>query len=289
MVVVKVMGGLGNQMFQYALAKELETLGKEVRVDTSFFDKGCEGSTVRKDLYDELEITIPKLSEKERKNVYRDDNSFSSRVIRKACHYLRKEYSFPRIVDDTIEFNPLIYSYDDVILDGYWQSYKYFEKSYEMIKKHFSKLNFDFDIKDLKLLNTIRNRNAIAMHVRGGDYLLAQNSKFSGICTSDYYKKAINSIEGDNPVFVVFSNDFKYAESILELKNMEYIKVDWHTEDDAIKDMYMISQCRQHIIANSSFSWWGAYLSENKKVICPSMWVKADENRDIYVDGWIKI
>ena len=138
----------------------------------------------------------------------------------------------------------------------------------------------------------IHQTHSVSIHVRRGDYLSETNQKIYGrICTLDYYKKAIRYFEEkyEDVTFFVFSNDLEWAKENLEMKKSCF--VDCNTEETAIYDMYLMSECRDNIIANSSFSWWGAWMNshEEKEVIAPSKWLNTVEVRDIWCEGWKKL
>ena len=150
-------------------------------------------------------------------------------------------------------------------LDGYWQSEKYFIES-------------EIDIRnDLKINETmihyimnkypILNEETVSMHIRRGDYLNLQDNH--PVQPLDYYNKAYDLINDLNINVIVFSNDMQWCKNNIKFDNITYIEGETN-----IVDMYIMSLCKHNIIANSSFSWWGAWLNENeyKKVIAPINW-----------------
>ena len=145
--------------------------------------------------------------------------------------------------------------------------------------------------KNLSLAKTIRETNSVSIHVRRGDYLMEIGWD---TCNLEYYNKAIKYIEQILPhcTFYVFSDDILWCMKNLTNK-YNFIYVDWNKGNDSWQDMYLMSQCKNNIIANSTFSWWGAWLNNNpqKIVITPSIWFN-DRNPndcDIIPDNWIKI
>ena len=132
--------------------------------------------------------------------------------------------------------------------------------------------------------------NSISIHVRRGDYL--KNPQYFDICNTVYYRKAIGLIKEktDNARFYVFSDDIQWVKENLELpQNTVY--VNWNMKTDSWQDMCLMSHCRHHIIANSTFSWWGAWLNKNEKkiVICPKMFSRTENLVNVMPDEWIKI
>lgn len=137
--------------------------------------------------------------------------------------------------------------------------------------------------------------NVVSIHIRGGDYITSKkdNALFGNICTSNYYKNAIEHIKNSlkDPIFLIFTNDKDYAVQLLNGESFQI--VDWNNGKESFRDMYLMSLCKHNIIANSSFSWWGAWLNQNdsKIVIAPNRWFNdsgIDQN-DITPNNWIKV
>jgi hypothetical protein len=170
---------------------------------------------------------------------------------------------------------------------GWWFDERYFLEHSIEIKKLFAFCSID-EI-NLKLGNEISSCNSVSVHIRRGDYA----SFGMKIIGEDYYKKAINIINSriDNPVFYVFSDDRIESKELMDKLHVNYIIVDNNVGENSYKDMYLMSKCKYNIIANSSFSWWGAWLNDNpeKIVISPEIW--EDKKRDFkpQVESWIKI
>lgn len=134
--------------------------------------------------------------------------------------------------------------------------------------------------------------NAVSLHIRRGDYLEPKHWENTGsVCQLPYYRNAIAAIkkELDNPVFYVFSDDLAWVKENLPLDNAVYI--DWNKGNDSWQDMMLMSHCRRHIICNSTFSWWGAWLDphKDKTVIVPERWFRHTETPYIYPEGWTKV
>ena len=175
--------------------------------------------------------------------------------------------------------------YDATFHCDYWQDKKYLTDSLKM----------EFNIEKLskrnaELVNQIESSNIVCVHVRRGDYLTSGNaSTYGGICTEEYYKKAIAKITKavPNALFLFFSDDSQYVHDTYMLDNMQI--VDWNKGEDSIFDMYLMSRCKYMILANSTFSYWAARLNSNAKMICcPTKWTNENEP-NIILDNWIKI
>lgn len=184
-------------------------------------------------------------------------------------------------------------------LAGYWQSEKYFQFAKDEVYQHFNFKKFTTK-NNIENLKNITEKNSVSVHIRRGDYISDPKTKeFHGTCEIDYYNAAINMIKEnvEDPFFFIFSDDHKEAKKIIGThKNANYI--DNNNGSSSYNDLHLMSHCRHHIIANSSFSWWGAWLSlyrfasqGNQFIIAPNKWfVNSNEIiKDIYNPNWIKL
>ena len=175
----------------------------------------------------------------------------------------------------------------NIIFDGYWQDKMFFdEKTVDLFE-----FNKNIGILNESYLEQINKYNSISVHIRRGDYM-NNISIYGNICTKDYYERAIEYFKNkyENNLFVFFSDDIEWVKANFELKNAIY--VDNNKEKRSYIDMYLMSKCNHNIIANSTFSWWGAYLNRNKNktVIMPSKWYNEDINTfNLFIDNWIKL
>lgn len=285
MIVIEASGGLGNQMFQYALYKKLESMGKDVAMDTSFFRS--------KQNLRELEIGVfgvqyRSITDKEA--AYIRGYGYQDTIIDKIKYKLKS--SKMKTYRDTIEhFQPEIFKMDDIYLCGYWQSEKYFKDIRNTILEEFS---FPLETRERfkELCKQMQEENSVSIHIRRSDYLTEQNIKVYGnICTEKYYENAIAYIDRqiETPHYYVFTDDLEWTRGYF--KGDQYTIVDENRGKDSYADIYLMSQCKHNIIANSSFSWWGAWLNENpsKKVLAPKKWFHNHEKEDIVCEDWIRI
>lgn len=285
MIVVKIIGGLGNQMFQYALYRSLKEKGKEAKIDISSFlsyelHNGYELRNVfniDEDLATEKDIGLLADFKKD----------FSSKFRRKL--FGRKNTHF---VQEEFKFIPEVFEMDHVYLDGFWQSEKYFLDIEEMIRRDFDfKIELDGPNKDA--IEKMNRTNSVSLHVRRGDYISNPEAfkVHGGITTLEYYNKAIEQIKEsvENPAFFIFSDDINWVKENMNLGDSYYI--DWNKGKNSYKDMQLMSYCKHNIIANSSFSWWGAWLNRNKSkiVITPNKWFNTMKAEDIIPKDWRKI
>ena len=287
MIIVRVTGGLGNQMFQYAMYKSLEKKGKLVKLDSkSFYETKKEHNGYELERIFDIKPNKPTKEDLEKF----DENNISTLFKIK-----RKLFGDKKFVYDTKEyvFNKDVYKLKNSYLNGYWQSIKYFEGIENDIKKDFRFKN-QLDNKNLEILNEIENSNSISIHIRRGDYMSPENYNMYGcIATPTYYKKAIKVIEEkvENPTFFVFSNDMDWVKKNIQI-NSRVFYIDINSGNGSYKDMQLMSNCKHNIIANSTFSWWGAWLNENKNkiVIAPKKWINREDvdsdKIELFCEGW---
>lgn len=286
MVIIKIMGGLGNQMFQAALYKSMEIEGKEVKADLTHIQKygnnhnGYELKRI-------FGLNLVEASENEI-NKYADlQLTLWGRVkrkiggIRKATHYLEQTY----------EYKPEILELNTIYLEGYWQTEKYFKNIRSEILKMFTFPNIVGE-KNKECLSEVSNSESVAVHIRRGDYLTGDNlDNYGNICTKDYYNSAIDYIRNhvSNPFFYVFSDEIEWVQENFDFGNVRL--VNWNSGNNSFLDMQLMSLCKHQIIANSTFSWWAAWLNQNpdKLVIMPAKWMNHIENPDIGCEGWIRL
>lgn len=285
------MGGLGNQLFQYALAEKMKSLGYQVKLDISYFSENIEGDTKRKcyaDLFPQLNVEYA--SDKE--IIKCGEQPLLKRIKRKICRT-----GSPIYMEKNCGFQQAIFQYkkwDDNYLIGYWQSEKYFKDIKEIIQESFSLDFLSLSDRNEKLEKRLREKESVAVHIRGGDYLKKENNEiWGGICNKEYYRRSIEYMWGhlNKPIFYVFTNDMEHAKQILELESVPHIFVDWNGEEKGYIDLYLMSLCKHQIIANSSFSWWGAWLNKNteKIILAPDRWRNYGKDEDIYCSGWLRI
>jgi len=284
-------------MFQYAFAYVLgKTLGLDVVFDFSFFEdiKSYDAATNREfelgAFNTECEEATPEDMAKvvPYKRRSKLTNFLWKKFNLKSCAPLSNTYL------QTVFFDfdkDLFKSPDYYYYNGYFQNESYFKNEREAILKCFSSKN-PLDEKNQLVLNKITETNSVSLHVRRGDYVTLESaSKFHGVCPLEYYEKAIAHIAKrvDNPHFFLFSDDIDWV-----IKNMKiehpFTIVDFN-QGKGWLDLELMKHCKHNIIANSSFSWWGAWLNENtqKIVIAPKKWNTQNKKCEIIPNEWIKL
>lgn len=291
MIITKLIGGLGNQMFQYAVGRRASYINKSLlKLDISGY-RNQEGMTKREYLLNCFNIKENIASEKEISGFKKKNNLFQN-ILRKIYPvidnktYIKEKYFhfFPRMLNIR----------DNSYIEGYWVSEKYFKDIESIIRNEFT-FKDKPDTINHKIIERIQRCNSISIHVRRGDYVSVKRThECHGVCDLDYYKKAIKliSLRVKKPHFFIFSDDPQWAKQNLHLE-FPCVYVDHNVGKKDYEDMRLMSECKHNIIANSSFSWWGAWLNQNKNkiIIAPRIWFnnKSINTKDLIPRSWMKI
>lgn len=296
MIIVQLYGGLGNQMFQYAFGTHLASINNaELIFDLSYVQSKLPFKKWTTPMKYELDI-FPNI------NANLNSNIFSSKFmypfakleyILKSKFY-KKKYNY--LYEESIDFNPIFLDFkDNTYVFGNFQSEKYFLNIRDKIRTDFQFKKITDDV-NLNHIQKIQNCNSVSIHIRRGDYVSIQKnaSKFIAL-DIQYYENAIKKINSliSNPIFFIFSDDVDWVKQNLKSEfEMHYISNN-NTKTTSYIDMHLMSMCQHNVIANSTFSWWAAWLNanENKIIISPSKWfhhfdVKMD---DILPETWLRI
>lgn len=303
MVIVELSGGMGNQMFEYAAGR---SLAMQRQVPLKLYSHKLKFNWSRNYALKALRIDERFIRPGEVKREL------------KSCTIYRE---LPGGVDKN-NFNAA----GSVYLDGYWQSYRYFENIEPVIREEFT-FHAPPSGKNKIIAEQIEKSESVAVHVRRGDFVTISKtlSRYGGICDMNYYQRCFSYIKSktSDPVFYIFSDDPKWVKENLPVdgkvvyvthnSNKKHSK--WENNyyyrnslllfknlipEKGFEDLRLMSLCKHFIIANSSFSWWGAWLGKNKsKIVCaPSRWINASpdqeenaiaEYNDLIPDSWINL
>jgi hypothetical protein len=292
MIISHIIGGLGNQMFQYAAGRALSL---DRRASLYLDVQDFEGYALHNgyELHRIFNIETQLAGNRELKKVlgWRALSFVRKKLFRKQLTRFRGENYF--VDTQFTSWRQINEVPEDCYLMGNWQTEHYFEKYKKTICADFS-----FKLppvgRNAELAEDIRNSMAVSLHVRRGDIAANPASlAFHGLCSLDYYRSAIEYVTARiaKPTFFIFSDDIPWVRENLHLEYpCQYI--DHNKGKESYNDMRLMSLCRHHIIANSSFSWWGAWLNRNadKIVVAPQRWVAADfDYSDIVPDAWVKL
>jgi hypothetical protein len=284
MKILRFKGGLGNQLFQYGLLISLiENYDNDVYIDLSAFDliPRYRGEFSLENSFHvhikRLQASIKQIDFLSNKNYSRIDRLRLRITGYKKTHYLDRERGFDKNV----------YNDSPLYLDGYWQSFRYFKDYKNTI---IANLVFKINIDDEFILDLARRikleKSSVSIHVRRGDYL-NDNSIYVDLMNTSYYNDCLNQIlDSDRKVFV-FSDDINSLTNVALFEGFEFINTNGLPDH---YDMYLMSLCKINIIANSTYSWWSAFLNRNTdiKIYCPSRWFAIRESyiKDLYPSDW---
>lgn len=289
MKIVKYIGGLGNQMFIYAFSVALrETFRQEILVDTHYYKSRNFHNGLEIERIFGIHLTEAKLSDKLKMSWYFPNYWIDYHLLGKlpARKNTVRELSGQKVNLELLEDS------SDKFYDGYWQSYQYFDSYRDVILKEFTFPNISIEDKlNFELNERLNNEeNSVGIHIRRGDYL--KNWKYRGLCGIDYYQKAIAYIleHIKSPKFFLFSDDIDWVKENISplLKGYDVTFVNWNHSINSYKDMQLMAMCKNLIIANSSFSWWAAYLNQNNPiVVAPEKWINSFMDFRIQYKDWI--
>lgn len=294
MIVVKLIGGLGNQMFQYAAGRSLAHMHQtELYLDTTFLDKNPNGAYTKRNLELSIfDIDLKKVSP-EQKLLFNIDqsNKYSRTLQRRFPKLFKNMYA----AESGNLFQKQFFNFpENTYLDGFWQSEKYFKSIESIIIQEF-KPKESLNAENENWLEKIKSVNSVSVHVRRGDYVSLKNAKeHHGNVTKQYYQSAIKSLKEKNRdiELFVFSDDLEWCENNLKFDISTYY-VDVNQQQNFHLDLYLMSHCRSNVIANSSFSWWAAWLNQNrdKTIIAPKEWFANNvmSSKDLIPDTWIQL
>lgn len=293
MIIVKLMGGLGNQMFQYALGKRVSLLRKTMlKVDVSYLNNKQYTHTSRE--Y-ELNVFSSGIQIATDTEVNKFNSIRKSKIKRGAQQLFPFIFPYHTIGEQSHEYNErILNSAKNSLLIGYWQTEKYFLPIGNIIRNDFT-FERPLDTVNKAHAMEIESCNSVSLHVRRGDYVHHLETKlFHCTCTPEYYYKAINLIKNKIPdiQLFIFSDDMAWVKENLKF-DIPVRYVENNSGDKSFIDMRLISLCKHNIIANSSFSWWGAWLNNNsgKIVVAPAKWFNDDSIsiKDVVPETWLKL
>lgn len=289
MVVTELKGGLGNQLFQYAaglsLSQRLET---RLLLDCSFLESSRQSADTTYRVYelDKFQVTEPQANEWVLAKF--TPHSLWQRALHLLVSGLVKE-------EKSFAFDTSFFSQKgDIYLRGYWQSERYFQSIESLLRE---RLSFRNELRHLnkEWADRIKSSHSVSIHIRRGDYVSDPKiNSYHGALSIDYYLNGVAEIVSRVPTahFFVFSDDVPWAKDHLQLgAPCEFITGNSGTQ--AWEDLKLMSLCQHHIIANSSFSWWGAWLNPSKEkiVVCPREWFadKSIDTSDLIPTAWIRL
>lgn len=292
MIITKIIGGLGNQMFQYAMGRALAIeRSTELRVDIRDFDGYS--------LHNGFELThvfnvvasVASDSDMHRVMGWRALPAVQRALQRNWLSFLRGSQV---VMEPGFNYWPSVMKVPvDCYLAGYWQSASYFRRFEREIRADFT-FKTPPDSRNQTLCERIAGCNAISLHIRRGDYVTNPATLAThGLCPPDYYRRAIGYIveRTVRPEFFVFSDDIEWVKARIPIEYPTHY-IDHNRGKESYNDMRLMSHCRHHIIANSSFSWWGAWLNATpaRIVVAPKKWFANGQSvPDLFPSEWVTL
>lgn len=259
MIIIHVVGGFGNQLYCYAIYEKLKSLGKEVKLDIGdYLPNAAEPEKRRLELPFLEGLKYEICTSKERNALKDDSRKFLSRVRRKLFG------SKAHIFKEPDRYSPRIFELDNIYLDGYWNSEAYFADRISALQE---KIKFPQGTqKNREYAEKMQQEEAVFMHIRRSDYLDPSCiDRYRDICTQEYYRGALEYVKerqksaGKGPLKIyIFSDDTKYVKETYQ--DLEAEIVDWNQGEESFYDCMLMSRCKYHICANSTFSMWAARL-----------------------------
>jgi hypothetical protein len=274
-----MVGGIGNQLFQYAVARRIAYYhNEEIKFDIS----DLENNQSRKFSLGRFNIigSIASSEEIEYYKKYNKNKLFNTILLKKRKYIEEPSFAYWKKIQKVK---------GDVYLAGYWQSEKYFHDVKNILLKEII-LKPEYSCNG-EIIDSIKNIDSVSIHVRRGDYINNKNThEFHGICDPGYFYKAVNEIGNvvSRPCLFIFSDDIPWCR-----KNILFNYPTTYVENEDFRDLQLMSLCRHNIISNSTFGWWGAWLNKNPKkiVLAPKKWFKNPKmnGRDLIPESWRKI
>lgn len=291
MIIIKLHGGLGNQLFQFAAYCKLKEFKKDVWLDVGEYNLPW-NNKYRKYLLDKFQITTDF-----RLCIF--SNSILLRLIHAVLHTKVKVLPMTlyntlvnssvgvgtSLSDDMVEIK------DNMYIDGYFLDARFFPKHFLEVIMFKSVYTWSKTVG--KLYSDIQNCNSVSVHIRRTDYLNARDyDNYCNICTRDFYKKAISYFEdkSNSYRFYFFSDDIIWVKNEFGV-NQNYVYVEHEDYNDStVSDLFLMSSCKHNIIANSTYSWWGAYFNKNpqKIIVCPEKYQNTSQIK-LFLEDWIHI
>jgi hypothetical protein len=296
MIISEIVGGLGNQLFQYAAARRVSMeFNQELKLDLTFFDRYHVPDVFRLDKFN-VRYTLATAEEIRRFKRYQK-STLPYKLLRKIKRrpvYLNGQHHFDNTWFATNDWKKKLADKADFYMSGYFANPLFFYEIEETLKKEFS-MKGEFNEANKEVHERINACNSVGLHIRRGDYV--DNPVFTNLPLS-YYEDAADRLLKKDPdsTFFIFSDDLKWVRENLKLDGkMEFVGINDNKTD--YMEMMLMASCKHNIIANSTFSWWGAWLNAypDKTVYAPIKWFSDPErqkfyaNREIFQKGWQRI
>ena len=276
MIIAKIQGGLGNQLFQYAFARAISKKNKtNLKLDLSFYEN-MGAATPRKYSLSNYNIWEEYATEVDVERIKNRVPGALNKIFRKVTPMFCSNYR----EDNRVFDRKALRLSDNCYIEGYWQNFRYFRRIEPLIREELT-LKCEVN-QNTPILEQIKNTNSVSIHFRKTDYCSLGLDRG---CNEEYYQKALNLVVSkvNDPELFIFSDDIDWAK-----KNIRFNYKTTFVSDEDFIELYLMSCCKHNIIANSSFSWWGAWLNTHrgKVVVAPKAWPNPKAVSKIYPKGW---
>ncbi|WP_022765796.1 alpha-1,2-fucosyltransferase [Butyrivibrio sp. XPD2006] len=296
MLIIQIAGGLGNQMQQYAVYTKLRGMGKDVRLDLSWFDPSVQKNMLAPrefelSMFEGVDYT--ECTAEERDSFLKQGMiaNVTGKMLKKLG--LRDEAN-PKVFSEKEMYHPEIFELEDRYIKGYFACQKYYDDIMgELWEKYTFPAHSDPDLhtRNMALVERMEKETSVSVHIRRGDYLDPSNVEILGnIATEEYYQGAMDyfSVKDPDTHFYIFTSDHEYAREKFSDES-KYTIVDWNSGRNSVQDLMLMSHCKGNICANSTFSFWGARLNRRPdKTVIRTYKMRNNQpvNPDIMHDYW---
>jgi hypothetical protein len=295
MIITKLMGGLGNQMFQYACGRAASLRCRaELWLDASSISDP-QLQTPRQYGLHVFNIAARLVTAEEVACRLESGSTKLAQDWTRVMRGVADVTSVTHVLEPHFHFAPAILTAgDNIYLEGYWQSEKYFLDQEETIRHDFTLRREIKARMNRDLYSHVEQCESVSLHIRRSDYVSNEGiNRVHGLCSLEYYQHCVELITARvrKPVFFLFSDDPDWVRKNFILSHLSVLVSESRVKD--YEELFLMSRCRHHIIANSSFSWWGAWLNRNPdKIVCaPERWftVNSINTSDLIPEGWIRV
>lgn len=293
MIEVNIVGQLGNQLFEYACARQLqEKYGGTIVLNTYEMSKHTPNfrlALLDFKLNDDVEVVSDRPLKKANANNYTVKilrkmfpNIYFNLMARKGIYIWKSAREYKALPSINSKMT------DNIVLNGYWQSEKYFEDVKKIIRDEFTPKE-PLRQQNSELYDKIVNSESVCVTIRRGDFMNDKNKRIFYICDEQYFRKALEEIKKYVPdcTFFGFSDDIEWVKDNIDFPGEVYFE---SGNDPVWEKLRLMAACKHFVLSNSSFSWWAQYLSEsnNKIVLAPDRWYKTGKNvkPDLYQSDW---
>lgn len=298
MIISKIFQGLGNQFFQYAFGyARARDLDDTFKIDSCYFDSYSEvtqfGYTYKRDFgLNRFNISATEASPEEIDSVlFPRGKTISEKLENRRRLFSKKKYKKFQVKEEVLEFDPTFFKLKrNTYIDGYFTDERYFRMYRNELISEFTLKSAPSETNQ-RLLDEIKSGNSVCISIRRTNFL---NNPLHGTCGEDYYYEAMKlmATKINNPIFYVFSDDNEWVNNYFDNQGLSCVYVQ-HNFPDFYEDFRLMQHCKHHIIPNSTFPWWAAWLSNDKDkiVIAPNYWLNTDEiDYSGYLpQDWIKL